>query len=263
MTRILTGALLGGLIAAAILWAPSWVVLGLALAFVVLATGEYVALTETASIPAPRGATLVAAVALCAAVPWAGGIVAPVVMAVVLAQSALAVGWLPPDARTIARVSAAVFGPLYIGLPLGSLVAVHWTEGPLAALLLIATIVISDTAQYYGGRLLGRRPLAPVLSPGKTVEGAVSGMIVGTVAFAVLGARVWPSVAWPVVALVGFALVVLGIVGDLFESMLKRGVGAKDSSALIPGHGGVLDRIDALLFAAPVYYVVLQFAVGA
>lgn len=263
MTRILSGALLGGLVAAAIVWAPSWVLLGIATVFAVLAAGEYVALAEAAANPVPRGATMVAAAALCAALPWAEGIVAPVVMAVVLAQSALAVGWLSPDTHTIARVSAAVFGPLYIGLPLGSLVAVQWTEGPAAALLLIATIVISDTAQYYGGRLLGRRPLAPVISPKKTIEGAVSGMVVGTLAFALLGARVWPAVEWWQLALVGFALVVLGIVGDLFESMLKRGVGAKDSSALIPGHGGVLDRIDALLFAAPVYYVVLRFAVRA
>jgi len=160
-------------------------------------------------------------------------------------------------------VSVAVFGPLYVGLPMGSLVAVHANEGAAAALLLIGTIVISDTAQFYGGRLLGRTPLAPVLSPKKTVEGAVAGMVVGTIAFALLGVWTWPSVNVWRLALVGFALVVLGITGDLFESMLKRGVGAKDSSALLPGHGGVLDRIDALLFAAPVYYLVLRFAVRA
>jgi phosphatidate cytidylyltransferase len=261
VTRILSGALLGGFVAAAIVWAPSWVLLGIALVFAGLAIGEYVSLAAAAAVPVPRGSTTVAALALCAAVPWAAGIVTPVVIAVVLAQSALAVARLAPDAHTLARVSAAVFGPLYIGLPLGSLVAVHATEGAAAALLLIGTIVISDTAQYYGGRRLGRRPLAPVLSPKKTIEGALSGMIVGTLAFVLLGVRLWPGLEWGLLALVGFAIVVLGIGGDLFESMLKRGVGAKDSSALIPGHGGVLDRIDALLFAAPVYYVILRYAI--
>jgi phosphatidate cytidylyltransferase len=261
VTRILSGILLGGVVGAAIVWAPPSVLLGIAVLFAALAAGEFVALAEAAGAPVPRTPTIVAAGALCAAVPWAGAVVAPVVIAVVLTQAALAVGWLAPDANTIARVSIAVFGPLYVGLPLGSLVAVHWSGGPAAALLLIGTIVISDTAQYYGGRLLGRRPLAPVLSPKKTVEGAVAGMVVGTVAFTLLGGRLWPSLPITLLAVVGLSLVVLGITGDLFESMLKRGVGAKDSSTLIPGHGGVLDRIDALLFAAPVYYVIVRFAV--
>ena len=72
--------------------------------------------------------------------------------------------------------------------------------------------------------------------------------------------RWWlPGLAWPLRALLGAVIVALGIAGDLFESMLKRSAGVKDSSALIPGHGGVLDRIDALLFAAPIYYVVLKY----
>jgi phosphatidate cytidylyltransferase len=99
------------------------------------------------------------------------------------------------------------------------------------------------------------------VSPKKTVEGAITGLIVGTAAYALIARWIVPAA--PVAALVGIglAIVVLGITGDLFESMLKRSVGAKDSSALIPGHGGVLDRIDAILFAAPVYYVILRYAV--
>jgi phosphatidate cytidylyltransferase len=261
VTRILSGAVLGGLVAAAILWAPPWIVLGVATIFAVLAIGEFVALAHAAGIPVSRAPTTVATVAVCAAVPWAGALMAPVIVAVVLAQAALAVGWATPDPNTIARVSVAVFGPLYIGLPLGSMVAVQWTDGPAAALLLIGTIVISDTAQYYGGRWLGRTPLAPVVSPKKTVEGAVAGLVAGTVALPLLGYRLWPATPLWLLAAAGFGVVVVGITGDLFESMLKRGVGAKDSSALIPGHGGVLDRIDALLFAAPVYYVILRYAV--
>jgi phosphatidate cytidylyltransferase len=144
------------------------------------------------------------------------------------------------------RARARLLAPWYIGMPLGMLVAVQMVGGRMATLLLIATVVVSDSAQFYSGRLFGRRPLAPTISPKKTIEGAVG------------GPWVFPETRSGSLALVGVAIVVLGICGDLFESRLKRRAGVKDSSALIPGHGGVLDRIDALLFAAPAYYVYLQ-----
>src|SRR4030095_10189089 len=112
-----------------------------------------------------------------------------------------------------------------------------------------------DAAQYYTGGALGRRLLAPAISPKKTVEGAIGGFVFGALLLAAAGAWWLPRFPIGFRALLGVALFALGIAGDLFESMLKRSAGVKDSSALIPGHGGVLDRIDALLFAAPVYYV--------
>ena len=129
----------------------------------------------------------------------------------------------------------------------------------MPVLLLMLTVIVSDTAQYYTGRLAGRRLLAPVISPKKTVEGAVGGFVCGTIVFALVGAWWLPRVPLALRALVGLTIVCAGIAGDLFESMLKRSAGVKDSSSIIPGHGGVLDRIDALLFAAPVYYVALQY----
>jgi phosphatidate cytidylyltransferase len=144
-------------------------------------------------------------------------------------------------------------------LPLGALIAVHWEHGREAALLLIVVVVASDSAQYYAGRAFGRRPLAPALSPKKTVEGAAGGLVAGAVALALVGHWWWPAAPLALRAGLGAVLVVLGITGDLFESMLKRAAGVKDSAALIPGHGGVLDRIDALLFAAPVYYTVVRY----
>jgi phosphatidate cytidylyltransferase len=124
--------------------------------------------------------------------------------------------------------------------------------------LLLAVIVVSDSAQYYTGRAVGRRPLAPTISPKKTIEGAIGGVVFGTLAFTVGGRYVFASPLW-ILALSGAAISLLGIVGDLFESLLKRSAGVKDSSNLIPGHGGVLDRIDSWLFAAPVYYVFVRF----
>jgi phosphatidate cytidylyltransferase len=98
-----------------------------------------------------------------------------------------------------------------------------------------------------------------VISPKKTIEGAVGGFIGGTLLMVALGAWWLPGVPAPARVLLGLAIVGLGIIGDLFESMLKRAAAVKDSSSLIPGHGGVLDRIDALLLAAPVYVAVLKY----
>jgi phosphatidate cytidylyltransferase len=154
-----------------------------------------------------------------------------------------------------------VFGALYLGLPLGAIAAVRWDAGREAMLLPVASVIVSDTAQYYCGRAFGRRPLSPALSPKKTIEGAVGGLVIGAAGFAAMAAAWWPPTPVALRLAVGAAIVALGISGDLFESLLKRAAGVKDSSTLIPGHGGVLDRIDALLFVAPFYYVVLRYLV--
>jgi len=124
--------------------------------------------------------------------------------------------------------------------------------------LLALGIIVSDSAQFYTGRAFGRRPLAPSISPKKTMEGAIGGVVIATLVIAAVGRYVFASPLW-MLALLGAAISLLGIVGDLFESLLKRSAGVKDSSNLIPGHGGVLDRIDSWLFAAPVYYVFVRF----
>jgi phosphatidate cytidylyltransferase len=102
-------------------------------------------------------------------------------------------------------------------------------------------------------------PLAPAISPKKTREGAVGGVVVATAFMALVGPFFLPLPRAWLVAL-GVAVAIAGICGDLFESRLKRAAGMKDSSSIIPGHGGVLDRIDALLFAAPVFYFFLEGA---
>jgi phosphatidate cytidylyltransferase len=179
----------------------------------------------------------------------------------VLAFALIGVGRGVPAPDSLARVAAPVFGALYLGLPLGALAAVRASFGREAMLLPIAAVIVSDTAQYYTGRALGRRPLAPALSPRKTIEGAVGGLLVGALGFAAIAAWWWPDTSLGLRLTLGVAIVALGITGDLFESMLKRAAGVKDSSALIPGHGGVLDRIDALLFVSPFYYIVMQYLV--
>ena len=152
-----------------------------------------------------------------------------------------------------------MLAPVYIGLPLGSLVGVHAIGGREAVLLLIATVAVSDTAQFYTGRTFGRTPLAPPRSPKKTREGALGGFVIAPDLPRRGRARYWlPGYPRYWLAALGLGIVVAGIIGDLFESMLKRAADMKDSGTLIPGHGGVLDRIDALLFAAPVFYFFLR-----
>jgi phosphatidate cytidylyltransferase len=143
----------------------------------------------------------------------------------------------------------------YIGMPLGALAAVRSIGGRDATLLLMVTIVVSDSAQYYTGRALGRHKLAPAISPSKTIEGAIGGLVFGTAAMTYGGLEVFRGVNFWLLMGTSVAVVVLGMAGDLFESLLKRSAGVKDSSTLIPGHGGILDRIDSWLFAAPAFYV--------
>jgi phosphatidate cytidylyltransferase len=138
-------------------------------------------------------------------------------------------------------------------------VAVHLIGGRTAVLLLVFTIVVSDSAQYYSGRLFGRHALAPRLSPKKTIEGAIGGFVLAPVFVYVAAPYGVPAASPVATAVLGVALVAAGIAGDLFESLLKRAAAMKDSSSLIPGHGGVLDRIDALLFATPVFYLYIRW----
>jgi phosphatidate cytidylyltransferase len=184
--------------------------------------------------------------------------VALILLSAFIVVGAITVARGRPGPGVLADAAAALFAPIYIGLPLGALAWVRAASGREAVLLLLAVIVISDSAQYYTGRAFGRRPLAPTISPKKTVEGAIGGMVFGTLALAVGGPWVFSSPIW-MLALLGAAISLLGIVGDLFESLLKRSADMKDSSNLIPGHGGVLDRIDSWLFAAPVYYMFVRF----
>ncbi|MDR2871295.1 MAG: phosphatidate cytidylyltransferase [Xanthomonadaceae bacterium] len=122
--------------------------------------------------------------------------------------------------------------------------------------LLSALMIVwaADSGAYFAGRHFGKRKLAPIISPNKTVEGAIGGILAGIVIVLPFG---WglgiPSAQWPILMLVALITVLASIVGDLFESLLKRHADAKDSGALIPGHGGMLDRIDSLLAALPIF----------
>jgi phosphatidate cytidylyltransferase len=255
MTRLISGVLLAAAALAAIVFLPLLPLRLLACAVAALCADEYLRI-----VGRRRLGTHAAAILLVVWACWwmsASQTLSPIVAVV------LGVGWLAIEVlyefRGLDEAAADLVAPLYIGLPLGMLVAVQVLGGWQATLLLIGTIIVSDSAQYYTGRALGRRPLAPAISPKKTIEGAIGGVVFGIVFVIVAGAYVLPHTTIASRGLLGAVVVMLGITGDLFESRLKRLAGVKDSSNLIPGHGGVFDRIDALLFATPAfYYMVLQ-----
>jgi phosphatidate cytidylyltransferase len=258
MLRILSALVLVPAVVTAVWFLTTVQLLAVAAAVVVLGFVEYARLAEALGAHVPRVVAGAAAVLACVALGLGLPVELPL-LAGLLAIGSVIVGARAPGPGVLADVSAALFPSLYLGLPLGSLVALHAVAGREAVLLLLATTVVSDTAQYYSGRAFGRHKLSPLISPKKTVEGAVGGFVIAPAVMAVL-ARWWlPAAPTLIVVLAGVLLVGLGIAGDLFESLLKRSAGVKDSSTLIPGHGGILDRIDALLFAAPAFYMLVKY----
>jgi len=127
-------------------------------------------------------------------------------------------------------------------------------EGTARITLLLAVIITSDVFAYFVGHAVGRHKLAPVVSPGKTVEGALGGLLGAALASTIVGQVFFKGQPLAVIIVIGILVAVAGIIGDLLESLFKRFVGAKDSGTLFPGHGGALDRMDAFVLAAPLLY---------
>jgi len=256
--RLASGLALAAGAVALVWYLDSPLLLAVALGVAALAFAEYARIVGAIGATIPWWTSGAATLLACAMVPYpwvsAEGVLAGAL--VLIAVNVLLSDRTGPP--TLGDTAAGVMAPVYLGVPLGSLVGAHAIAGRQAVLLLMATVVVSDTAQYDAGRAFGRTPLAPRHSPKKTREGALGGLVAAPAFLAVAGSWWMPGVhaAWLVV--LGIALVFAGIAGDLFESMLKRAAGMKDSGDLIPGHGGVLDRIDALLFAAPVFYFFLR-----
>ena len=154
-------------------------------------------------------------------------------------------------------LAAAVYvgGLISFGVPLREGFTESALDGTLFFFLPVALTWLADTAAYFGGRALGKRPLAPVISPNKTVEGAVSALLAGPIGAVFYGFVVLPrlgsSLGAPGLLALGLVVAAAATLGDLAESALKRECGVKDSSGLLPGHGGLLDRMDSLLWSIP------------
>jgi phosphatidate cytidylyltransferase len=199
---------------------------------------------------------LIVAVPLLALV-WV--FVAPVQALALLAGSVLFFAALLVGGREAKRLAAALgwfsFGLPYLVLPVWSMYEIH-LRSPRLLLVFLVSVWCNDTAAFYVGSRLGRHKLSPTLSPNKTWEGSAAGLLAG-IASGVLGSwyviGAWqPSFVWLFCLLAPCAQA-----GDLVESLLKRAVGVKDSGSLLPGHGGILDRLDAIILSTPVFYALL------
>jgi phosphatidate cytidylyltransferase len=242
--------------------APSWLwiaVVGLALA---LGLHEFGALLRARGIRPMRrvGFLLAAALFLDVAAPgWSAVSFAPLGALLLLTFTL----WRGADLESISSAAATLLGAVYLGALGGTIAALRTLPpgeaGAWRTALLLGILVFSDSLAFFVGHAVGRRRLAPRISPGKSVEGAVGGLVGGVLgAFAVrqLGLPHLPALH---AAGLGVAVAAMGIVGDLDESLMKRWAGVKDSGRLFPGHGGMLDRLDSLLFGAPVLYYYFQY----
>jgi len=259
MRRILTAATLGGLVLLVVKLAPMWVCVVMLTAGIALGVLEaYRMLGRSGSRPFGVLGTV-----LAASLAWSFGGLAPAVPPVVplvalVITTLIAAIWLRPDPESMYQASVSTLMPVVVfALPLSFMIALRALPGPDGedlVLLLIVAVTFGDTAAFYVGSTVGRRRMAPALSPKKSWEGAIGGLV-GAVLGALL-ASMWFYQRLPVAhaVVLGIVLGALGILGDLSESMIKRALGAKDASRLLPGHGGFLDRLDSLMFGAPVLY---------
>jgi phosphatidate cytidylyltransferase len=265
MKRILTAAVLIPLVLVLVFLGPKWLLTLVVAGVAALAAWEYLGLAERSGIKPPRVAVLVALALL-----FAGNLQYPDQTAVLFGILCLGLlvycTFASPVEQVMPNSAVSVFGMVYVGLAMLTLPALREeTNGPSLVAFLLVVVWAGDIAALYVGRAWGRHKLAPTLSPKKTWEGSL-GSVVGSLLAggAMLALADWlaqwdsaklsyPEDIWYWLGL-AVGLNIAAQVGDLVESALKRSVGVKDSGDLLPGHGGVLDRIDALLLAAPVLW---------
>lgn len=253
--RLLSGWLVGAFGFVVVMLGGWWFTVAVGL-IVHLGLLEFFRMAQFKGIRPATKTTLVAVQLLLITTQAASGDVSA---AVLPASGAVICGWLllQPVTGTIADIAASIFGLFYLGF-----LPSHWIklrdlpDGLALTLLACFLIVATDIGSYVIGRRLGRRPLSPI-SPGKTVEGALGGVACACVVGGLGGTLIGWSWGWLLGAVLGAVVAVFALVGDLTESMMKRDAGLKDSGDVIPGHGGILDRIDSYLFVPAVVYALV------
>jgi phosphatidate cytidylyltransferase len=260
MARVLTAIVFLPLLFAA-LWAesPVWFAV-LAMAGILIGLFEYYALTrQGGEIQGVSAAAIVLFAFYFHRHDLIPAIIAFLVIVELLVQLVVNADKVDLN-NALTAASVNVFGVLYTAVLGGYIIALRVIESPVphmaAKLLTLFFMVVfsGDTAAYYTGRSIGRRKLAPKISPGKTIEGMIGGLIGNVVATLIAHFAFLPELKITYAIPLALAIGLAGITGDLCESMIKRGAKAKDASKLIPGHGGLLDRLDSMLFSAPLLY---------
>ena len=265
MKRFLTAAVLLPIVVALVWYGPSWLLFIGLLPFLLVALWEFCQLGKRVGLGANQALLLGAGVS----VVWFGRWQPPLVPVVVVTAGFILLLWetLARTSRNEALPAAAggFLGLLYVAVPFAFLLDLR-TEpaGNKLVLLVLVMVWAGDIAAYYVGRALGRHKLAPRISPAKTVEGGAASFIATVAAgFWLISKSGWfPDASLRHAVVLPVVVNLAAQVGDLVESALKRGAGVKDSSSILPGHGGMLDRIDSLLLAVPAlwyYYIWFVF----
>jgi phosphatidate cytidylyltransferase len=274
VTRILTALVLIPLVLAAMFMLPPFGWGTVALAAIAVAATEWARLagfTRRSQVLFAAGLVVIGGAAMLVPAAGFGAAGWPPAVLFALCSPALAFwllvapAWLRSNFRLASSGAMALAGAIVFIGAWAAIVQLQ-SRGPWVVLAAMAMVWIADTAAYFSGRAFGRRKLAPAISPGKTWEG-VCGALVAVAVYALaltpfaqragysMEVSIWAVAVWVALAL---GLTMLSIAGDLFESLLKRAAGVKDSGSLLPGHGGVLDRIDALLSAMPAAALLAQ-----
>jgi phosphatidate cytidylyltransferase len=252
--RIFTAVVFGAAVTAAILFAPSPVTAGVLALLWLAGVWEW---ASFAKLPAAgrAGYTIVFAAAMAAGWPWLDERGLSIVLVAALAWWLFALVLVVRYPRTFSSAFVAFAGVVVL-LPSWTLLVRLHRDGALGAELAFTLLVIvwaADVGAYVFGRLLGRTKLAPAVSPGKTWEGVTGGLVTAGLAAGL--AAYWLELPASRLVVLGVATALISVLGDLTQSMFKRNVGLKDSGRLLPGHGGVLDRIDSLTAAVPAFVV--------
>ena len=285
LKRTLTAILLIPPVVYLIGWSPKWLYIVAIIAGIVLALREYFQLCRMMGLKVFACLGYVASAILCAAQMFPRHASSAVVFLLVVFLLVITIRALHGGVELkeyLGAVTATIFGILYIGLSLSCLIpirfATHIFEGSGAAgdgtalipplssgskviLLMFITIWAGDIFAYLVGRPFGRTPFFARISPRKTWEGALAGLAGSLVAAWAFAHWFWPAAGLKTIMILAAWLAIMGQVGDLVESAIKRGANQKDSGTLLPGHGGFLDRIDSLIFAAPALWLAL-FVLG-
>lgn len=256
-TRELTTLLVGPILIYIVGWTPGWVWVVLVSAIAALAVWEFLSMGERKGYAIHRVLSVVLLLVLLAGFVSDRFSVELAVFAVLLIIPASYV-FARSDLETALPASAVcVLSVLYVGMLSGALIRLRLDfgeHGPRLLFFLLLVVWIGDAGAYYVGKRFGRRKLMPRVSPKKTVEGGAGGILASLITAAALHFTIFPQFPLGHALLAAVLLSTMGMIGDLAESAWKRSAAVKDSSALIPGHGGVLDRIDSIVFTAPILY---------
>jgi phosphatidate cytidylyltransferase len=276
--RVLTAAILIPLVVAAIWWGPAWLIAVVSAFVAVVALLEFFSIAARQGVEAYRLWSCLVAVGIIAQQSYASRLASVVrlgdlldrspkvtmelvLFVFVLGTAIIALGTRRSLAEVLPSISVSAAGLVFVVIPFSAVVRLHGVDilGPRLLLFTVVLVWAGDTSAYFVGREIGRWKMSPHISPNKTWEGAGANFLGAMFIAAVFG--YWTKI--PPAHMLGMAAVgsIAGQLGDLFESAWKRSADVKDSGAILPGHGGMLDRIDALILAAPAVWYYFEWVI--